>query len=118
MARARWRLVAFLLAAPGHALAASNSQDNGTCMAVSGSVNLTADNGMMLWSSKANYEINDMPASLAREIIANTPNPATSKLEEATGIFEICLLPGRDRFGNQIIDILSVAHLSLIPIPE
>jgi hypothetical protein len=87
-------------------------------MAVPGSVNLTADNGMMLWGSKANYEINDMPEPLAQEIIANTPNEDTERLEKATGIFEVCLTPDHDRFGDQVVNILSVEHLLLVPIPQ
>lgn len=110
-----WFPLCLLLAAPVLAMAAPAGKeiDPGSCKMVSGTLNLSADDGMILWNAKEHYQVNDGPEALKEAM-----GGVTTLTDGASGTFKICALQGHDRFGSQIVNIASYKNLSLNPPPS
>lgn len=83
----------------------------GVCTTVVGTLNLTGDNGPVLWTNRGTKSFairgdKDMPSELYD--VFNRNLTAT-----ASGSFEICPLPGKSRFTEDIVCIESVSGLSV-----
>ena len=88
----------------------------GACNTVVGSLNWTGDNGPVLWTNRGTKSFairgeKNRPAELYdvfhREMTATV-----------SGNFEICPLPGKSRFGEDVACIETVTDLSVRPSPR
>jgi hypothetical protein len=77
------------------------------CLDATGSAQVMADNGMMLFTGKTKYEINHMPDGFKHELTVQ---------KELSGTFKICPTGNHDRFGNQVVNILDVKEIFLAPV--
>jgi hypothetical protein len=105
-----------LLAASMHAQAETVSQTaaGNDCRTVSGIINMSADNGEMLWAGQTRYQVNDGPEALKRRLDSNIQ----TIVDGADGTFMVCPTGARDRFGDGVINILSFANLTLLKPPN
>jgi hypothetical protein len=90
-------------------LLAGAAQAQTACLEATGSVNVTADNGVMLFAGKTQYEVNNMTDALMHSLTLQN---------ELLGSFKICPTGNHDRFGDQVVNILGVKHLLLVPTPQ
>jgi hypothetical protein len=88
----------------------------GACNIVVGSLNVTGDNGPVLWTNRGTKSFairgdKNMPSEL--HDVFNRDLTAT-----VSGNFEICPLPGKSRFGEDVACIETVTDLSVRPSPR
>jgi hypothetical protein len=103
------RVMALLLLATlaqALAMSACRAITPGACKTVAGLVNLSADNGIMLHAGKVGYQIDNVPKSLIQG------TTMSNLMYGISGTFRICATSNHDRFGEQIVNIVSYTNLS------
>jgi hypothetical protein len=82
------------------------------CWSVSGAINLTADNGYMLWTQVYSVRfsiVGEHQAENVEDLISSSPLTA-----RIFGDFEVCRMPGEDRFENLYVCIESGENLRVL----
>jgi hypothetical protein len=106
--------ICLALATSAHALAAPASEEiaPGACKTVPGAIYLSADDGIVLDAGKVgHYQVNTAPVPLMQR------TPIRNLVDGVSGTFKICATPNHDRFGSQMVNILSYRNLSFNPPP-
>jgi hypothetical protein len=80
------------------------------CRVVPGELNVTADEGAVLWlgGSTKSYVVGDVPDDISKIFDRDLT-------VYIYGDFEICPLPGRSRFNQENANIRSASHLAVVP---